>query len=121
MSYRDGCDNHRGNLPARFVIHTVGPIWGGGGGREVELLRSAYDSSLTLARERKLGSVAFPSISTGVYGFPIEKAGPIAVRAALDHLAGPTSLERVTFVLFSKGDYDLYLAELEKALAERSP
>jgi O-acetyl-ADP-ribose deacetylase (regulator of RNase III) len=70
--------------------------------------------------ERKLRSIAFPSISTGVYGFPIEKACPIAVKAALDHLSGTTSLGRITFVLFSKGDYEVYLAELKKTLGQRS-
>lgn len=109
-----------GNLPARFVIHTVGPVWGAAGGREGDLLRSAYESSLTLANERKLKSIAFPSISTGVYGFPIERACPVAVEAALDHLAGTTSLEQVTFVLFSKGDYEVYVAELKKMLSQRS-
>jgi O-acetyl-ADP-ribose deacetylase (regulator of RNase III) len=99
-----------GNLPADHVIHTVGPVWHGGARGEAGLLRSAYESSLRLAADHKLKSIAFPSISTGVYGFPIEKACPIAIKAALDHLEDATSLERVVFVLFAKSDYDLYLA-----------
>ncbi|MFH1313818.1 MAG: O-acetyl-ADP-ribose deacetylase, partial [Candidatus Eisenbacteria bacterium] len=72
-----------GRLPAGFVIHTVGPVWHGGGRGEPELLKSAYRSSLKLADDHKLKSIAFPSISTGVYGFPIEEACPIAITAAL--------------------------------------
>lgn len=107
-----------GNLPAKYVIHTVGPVWVGGHKREAELLRSAYENSLKLAADEKLKSIAFPSISTGVYGFPIEKACPIALKAVLDHLAGPTSLKEVQFVLFSMGDYALYAAEAGAALPE---
>lgn len=106
-----------GNLPADYVIHTVGPVWRGGGGDEVELLSSAYESSLKLAADHRLRSIAFPSISTGVYGFPIEKACPIAIRSALEHLEGETSLELVVFVLFSRDDYDLYLAKAGEILS----
>jgi O-acetyl-ADP-ribose deacetylase (regulator of RNase III) len=105
-----------GRLPAECVIHTVGPVWHGGGHGEPELLESAYRSSLTVARERGLKTIAFPSISTGVYGFPIDKACPIAIGAALEHLKGATSLERVVFVLFSRADYDLYLAKAEEMI-----
>jgi len=100
-----------GRLPADCVIHTVGPVWRGGERGEPELLESAYRSSLKLAEDRKLKSIAFPSISTGVYGFPIDKACPIAIGAALTHLETETSLERVIFVLFSKTDYHLYLVK----------
>jgi O-acetyl-ADP-ribose deacetylase (regulator of RNase III) len=109
-----------GLLAAKYVIHTVGPIWQGGDRREPELLRSAYESSLKLAEENQLGSVAFPSISTGVYGFPIEKACPIAIGVALDHLERSAKLEKITFVLFSKADYDVYLSQMKEILAERS-
>lgn len=98
-----------GRLPADHVIHTVGPVWRGGEQGEPDLLESAYRSSLNLARERGLESIAFPSISTGVYGFPIERACTIAIGAALEHLETETPIERVVFVLFSKSDYDLYL------------
>jgi O-acetyl-ADP-ribose deacetylase (regulator of RNase III) len=109
-----------GRLPAKYVIHTVGPVWHGGSSREPELLRSAYESSLSLAAERELKSIAFPSISTGVYGFPIDKACPIAIDAALKHLAKPSSLEKVIFVLFSKSDYTLYLSKARELLEAES-
>jgi O-acetyl-ADP-ribose deacetylase (regulator of RNase III) len=105
-----------GRLPARHVIHTVGPIWRGGGSGEADLLRRAYESSLKLAEDNQLRSIAFPSISTGVYGFPIEQACPIAVGVVLDHLENPTTLERVVFVLFSKPDYELYLSKTREIL-----
>ena len=104
-----------GNLPAKHVIHTVGPIWFGGKNGEPDLLRKAYESSLALAAGKGLESIAFPSISTGVYGFPIEEAAPIAIRAVQGHLAGRTSIREVQFVLFSDGDHRLYL-EKAKAL-----
>jgi O-acetyl-ADP-ribose deacetylase (regulator of RNase III) len=109
-----------GVLAAKYVIHTVGPIWQGGRSGEADLLRSAYESSLRLAGDRGLVSIAFPSISTGVYGFPIDRACPIAIGAALEYLARPTSLEKVTFVLFSKADYDLYALKLEAIHRARS-
>jgi O-acetyl-ADP-ribose deacetylase (regulator of RNase III) len=94
-----------GRLPADYVIHTVGPVWRGGTRGEPELLKSAYRNSLKLAEEHELKSVAFPSVSTGVYGFPIDKACPIAIGAAHEHLKTAASLERVVFVLFSQADY----------------
>ena len=109
-----------GNLHAKYVIHTVGPIWRGGGEREADLLRRAYESSLNLGRDWGVKSIAFPSISTGVYGFPIEKAGPIAVGAALDHLKGQTPLEKIMFVLFSEHDYDLYVSHVKEVLTPGS-
>lgn len=105
-----------GNLPAGKVIHTVGPIWYGGKSGEADFLRLAYENSLNLASEQGLKSIAFPSISTGVYGFPIEEAAPIAIKAVLKHLEAPTSLEEVQFVLFSQGDLDLYLKTLTEIL-----
>lgn len=97
-----------GNLPARYVIHAVGPVWQGGNRGEPELLRSAYANSLLRAEELGLTSVAFPSISTGVYGYPIELACPIAVGAAIDHVQRGTALRRIVFCLFSPGDYAVY-------------
>ncbi len=104
-------------LPARFVIHTVGPIWRGGNKSEPELLASCYRNSLRLAVDNGVKTVAFPSISTGVYGFPIELAAPIAigtVQSADWRMAGETSIEEVRFVCFSSDDYVVYRQELER-------
>jgi O-acetyl-ADP-ribose deacetylase (regulator of RNase III) len=87
-------------LPARHVIHTVGPVWHGGGAGEEELLASCYRSSLTLAAEHGCRSVAFPAISTGVYGFPVERATPIAVTEVRFFLGASSAIERVVFVCF---------------------
>jgi O-acetyl-ADP-ribose deacetylase len=98
-----------GNLPAKFVIHTVGPIWRGGKQRETELLASAYLSSLRLASENGIKSIAFPNISTGVYGFPKEQASKIAVSAVVDFLNNnETSVESVIFVCFDRENFELY-------------
>jgi O-acetyl-ADP-ribose deacetylase (regulator of RNase III) len=97
-----------GNLPARYVIHAVGPIWQGGGRDEPVLLRSAYANSLLRAEELGVASIAFPSISTGVYGYPIELACPIAVGAAISHVQRGTVVQRVIFCLFSAADYAVY-------------
>jgi len=95
-------------LPAKHVIHTVGPVWSGGRRREPELLRGCYVNSLSLAAEHGLTSVAFPSISTGAYGYPIEQAARIAVNTVREQLRGPTSLEFVRFVCFSAADLEVY-------------
>jgi len=103
-----------GRLRARFVIHTVGPVYGGGRRREAELLASAYRRSLEVAVANRVGSVAFPSISTGAYRFPIAEAATIAVRTVRDFLAAhPGQLDFVRFVLFSETDFAVY----ERALA----
>ena len=89
-------------LPARNVIHAVGPVWQGGGSGEDGLLASCYRTSLALAFEQRLRSVAFPAISTGVYGFPADRAARIAVRTVLSEIeAGPRGLESVVFCCFS--------------------
>ncbi|HEV2130509.1 MAG TPA: O-acetyl-ADP-ribose deacetylase [Longimicrobiaceae bacterium] len=107
-----------GALPARRVIHTVGPVWQGGKAGEPELLASAYRSSLERAREEGLRSVAFPAISTGVYGYPIEQAAPLALRTVAEYVRQhPDALEEVRFVLFSDPDLQLY----RQALAELAP
>ena len=105
-----------GNLPARYVIHTVGPVWNGGAHGELELLADAYRHSLRLAEERRLTSIAFPSISTGAYRYPIALAAPLALQAVTASLrANPEgSLRRVIFVLFTDAD----LAAYQEALAE---
>ncbi len=104
-----------GRLPARFVIHTVGPVWRGGDRGEPRLLYQCYANSLALAEERGLRSIAFPAISCGVYGFPIEKAVPIAFDAVEAHPA--RRLEEVRFVLFGERDYHVYRAEQERRQA----
>lgn len=97
-----------GALPSRHVIHAVGPIWHGGNRHEAEDLRSAYDSALHLAEDHGLKSIAFPSISTGVFGYPIEKAAPIAITAVKTFCEQSYSLEEVRFILFSDGDLEVY-------------
>jgi O-acetyl-ADP-ribose deacetylase len=102
-----------GDLPARWVIHAVGPIWHGGGLGEAALLASAHRSSLDRAREVGARSVAFPAISTGVYGYPVELAAPIALGVARDHLLEVTPVERITFVLFSRDALDVFVRALQ--------
>lgn len=102
-------------LPARHVIHTVGPVWGGGERGEDELLAACYRRSLALARDHGLHSVAFPAISTGVFGFPKQRATEIAVEATLAWLGDQALPERVVFCCFSAGDERLYRAALVRA------
>jgi O-acetyl-ADP-ribose deacetylase (regulator of RNase III) len=87
-------------LPARYVIHTVGPVWQGGDQGEPGLLASCYRESLKLAAAQGVRTIAFPAISCGIYGYPIEAATRIAVETVSDHLAGDPSIERVSFVCF---------------------
>ena len=101
------------NLAARHVIHTVGPIWRGGFSGEGELLASCYRRCFALARENNLGSIAFPAISTGVYGFPKEKAAMIAVAQTQKALAENEKLEKVLFVCFNPEARKVYEAVLE--------
>ena len=101
-----------GNLPAKFVIHTAGPIWGDGD--EDAKLRRACISSLALANEKKLKSVAFPAISTGIYRFPLDRAARVLLRAVADYLTGKTGLQRVIFCLFDEKTCE----EFAKAMAE---
>ena len=102
------------NLPAKHVIHTVGPVWFGGGNDEDALLASCYRNSMALAAEHGLKTVAFPAISTGVYGFPKARATEIAAREVMAALERHGEIERVTFVAFSERDYGVY----EGALAD---
>ena len=111
-----------GNLKARHVIHTVGPIWHGGNGNEAELLRSAYRECLKLAGDNKLSSIAFPSISTGAYGYPVNEAARIAVSTVFTFLKEqPTSLREVLFVLFDSRTYQSYCSALEAYLNASKP
>jgi O-acetyl-ADP-ribose deacetylase (regulator of RNase III) len=96
------------DLPAKCVIHTVGPIWRGGKTNEDVLLRDCYLNSLTLAEKHGVNSIAFPSISTGAYGFPIGRATQIATSTVRDYLHGTTRIKEVTFVCFSKCDLEVY-------------
>ena len=97
-----------GKLPAKHVIHTVGPVWHGGGQGESELLASCYRKSLLLAEENKLESIAFPNISTGIYGYPKSKAAAIAVATANETLPLITGIKQITFVCFDRENYSLY-------------
>jgi O-acetyl-ADP-ribose deacetylase (regulator of RNase III) len=105
-----------GNLKARHVIHTVGPVYKDGLHREPELLASCYRESLKLASAQGLKSLSFPSISTGVYGYPLEDAARIALTTIRDYLAQHPEIERVRCVLFGRSAYELY----EKILKELS-
>ena len=96
------------DLPARHVIHTVGPVWQGGTQGEAERLAACYQASLRLAHSHALRSIAFPSISTGVYGYPLPQAAPIALGTIRDHLTRFPLPETVCIVAFSAGDYQLY-------------
>jgi O-acetyl-ADP-ribose deacetylase (regulator of RNase III) len=89
-------------LPAKHVIHAVGPVWQGGSGGEDGLLASCYRTALTLARNHAAASIAFPAISTGVYGFPADRAARVAVGAVIDELKDPRGVERVVFCCFSQ-------------------
>ncbi len=103
-----------GNLKAKYVIHTVGPVWHGGASGEAELLADAYRNSLRLAVSNGLKIIAFPSISTGAYGYPIEKASYIALKTVRNFLETENKLDMIIFVLFSKRDFRIY----EKAVRQ---
>ena len=106
-----------GNLPAKYVFHAVGPIWRGGKDHEPELLASAYRSCLALAESKGSGYISFPSISTGVYGYPIEQAAPIALQEVIRHLESPeTKLQKALFVLFDDATHRAYSDALRTLL-----
>ena len=100
-------------LPAKYVIHTPGPVWHGGGRHEAELLRSCYRSCLELASENGCKTVDFPSISTGVYHFPLDKASQIAIKAISEYLFEHPEIERVRMVCFDERTKDYYENALE--------
>jgi O-acetyl-ADP-ribose deacetylase (regulator of RNase III)/molybdopterin converting factor small subunit len=105
-----------GHLPARRVIHTVGPIWHGGRHGEADILARAYTNSLERAREEGLRTVAFPSISTGAYGYPVAEAAATALAAVREYLAvHPAAFDEVRFVLFSLSDYNVYGSALDRS------
>jgi len=99
-------------LPARYVIHTVGPVWRGGNYNEDELLADCYINSLKIASEFHLKTIAFPAISTGIYGFPKQRAAKIAVETVRKQLLNDLKFEEVIFVCFSESDSQIYLAEM---------
>ena len=95
-------------LPARFVIHTVGPIWSGGKRGEPEILANCYRNSLQLALENGIQTIAFPAVSCGAYGYPIQEAAEIALKTTREFLANADRLEKVIFVLWSEDIYEAY-------------
>ena len=97
-----------GNLPAGYVIHTVGPIWRGGSSGEADLLANCYRNSLKLAVENNVSTISFPSISTGVYGYPVEKAAPVALKSVMGFLQSDDSLDEIVFVLYDRPTYQAY-------------
>ena len=103
-----------GRLPARFVIHAVGPIWSGGNAEEAPTLASTYRRSIELADANGLETIAFPSISTGIFGYPVERAAPVALAAAHEALSKARSLRKVMFVLFDELTFHAY----ERALKD---
>lgn len=110
-----GCDSGKAkitqgyNLPAKYVIHTVGPVYGYEDGREAELLEECYTNCLNLAKEQGIRSIAFPAIATGGFGYPIEEATKIAVQVAKSFIqANPDVLEEIRFVTFNNEDYNVY-------------
>jgi len=107
-----------GNLPARYVIHAVGPIYRNGAAGEPAMLRSAYLSSLRCADQHGLQSIAFPSISTGAYGYPLHDAARIALSTAIEYLNGATGIAQVIWVLFSAADFEMYCQTLLALLPE---
>ena len=103
-----------GNLKTKYVIHTVGPVWYGGSRGEAKLLESAYGESLKLAAENNLTSVSFPSISTGAYGYPVDKAAKVALGTVASVLReATTSIKEVIFVLFDSRTFEAYSAALQ--------
>ena len=113
--YRDGLPTGEavlttgGRLPARYVIHTVGPIYGRESGREAELLAACYTNSLLLANEQSLSSIAFPAISTGIYGYPPAEAAAVSSQAIKTFMASNTSIKEVRLIFFKASDMDAFV------------
>jgi O-acetyl-ADP-ribose deacetylase (regulator of RNase III) len=120
--YPDGCPTGSavattaGQLAARHIFHAVGPVWQGGGKKESQLLQSAYESCLDLAEQHNCRSVAFSSISTGVYRYPVDLAGEIALRTVATRLESTQQIKLVRFVLFDQGTFGCYSRILETML-----
>jgi O-acetyl-ADP-ribose deacetylase (regulator of RNase III) len=109
-----------GNLKAKWVIHTVGPIWYGGLQGEAELLKTAYRNSLKLAVTEKLGTIAFPSISTGAYDYPIEEASQIALKTIQSFLEKESTIEKITMVLFTEQAFNIYLSAAKQIFKNKN-
>jgi O-acetyl-ADP-ribose deacetylase (regulator of RNase III) len=107
-----------GNLKAKHVIHTVGPVWHGGDRGEADLLASAYTESLSLAVTSGLKTISFPSISTGAYGYPVDSAARVALQTMIEFLEKETSLEDVVLVLFDHRTCEVYIEELDSLLSK---
>ena len=103
------------NLPAQWIIHTVGPVWSGGQADEDALLAACYRNSLALAAERGIGAIAFPAISTGAYGFPLERAARIAVSEVKRYLERNMAIRKAVFVCFGRAAYETYRIALREA------
>ncbi|WP_417397422.1 O-acetyl-ADP-ribose deacetylase [Gimesia chilikensis] len=120
--YPDGCptgsavETSAGNLQANYIFHAVGPVWRGGGNQEKDLLESAYQTCLSLGEKLRCQSLAFPSISTGVYGYPVDLAAETALRTVATRLEVTSQLEQVKFVLFDQGTFGGYARVLETML-----
>ena len=110
----DGCETSQAKitkgyrLPAKHVIHTVGPIWRGGNENEDYYLEESYKNSLKLAAKNKINTIAFPNISTGIYGFPKERAAKIALRTVKEYIRKSKTIEKVIFVVFDEENYEIY-------------
>jgi len=109
-----------GNLTARYVIHTVGPVWQGGGNGEPQILASCYRESLRLADEMKVPTIAFPSISTGAFGYPVQRAAEVAMKAVTETLTGTQHVREVRFVLFDQRTFEAYKSAAEKVVTARA-
>ncbi len=122
--YPDGCPtgsaviSGAGSLPARFVAHAVGPVWHGGGHGEAKKLATAYRCCLELAAENACQSIAFPAISCGVYGYPIEQAAKIALGTTIEFLGANDTPALARFVLFGNDTFDLFEIELKRIVVE---
>jgi O-acetyl-ADP-ribose deacetylase len=108
-----------GRLSAKYVIHTVGPVYGGGQNREPETLASCYRESISIADDHGIRSLAFPSISTGAFGYPVHLAASVAIQAVIDVLPGATHVQQVRFVLFDSQDCTTYIRAAEKLLQQQ--
>ena len=121
QKYRDGCPtgsavpSTAGNLHAKYVFHAVGPMYSGRE-EDTRLLASAYQSCLDLAEQYHIQSIAFPSLSTGVYGYPLDEAAQVALKTVINHIQKPTSLTQVQFVLFGNAAFTTFKRTLEKML-----
>jgi len=118
--YPEGCPTgsavvtSAGDLPARYVLHAVGPVWRGGREGEPELLAAAYRSCLKLAVEHNCNSIAFPAISTGVYNYPLDQAAAVALKATLDFVKWNKKPQQIRFVLFNEGTYGAFSRMLDE-------